>query len=106
MIALSGSLHGSGRSRTALTTLKMAAFAPMPSASVSVAMVAKVRLRRRVRAPYRRSCRKVSSAEEAFMSGLDGAARENVCLLRLRWRHDAGPDGRSERVSAFAHLEA
>ena len=32
-----GSLNGGGRSSTALTTLKIAAFAPMPSASVSTA---------------------------------------------------------------------
>jgi len=31
------SLYGSGRSTTALTMLKMAVFAPMPSARVSVA---------------------------------------------------------------------
>src|ERR1044071_5876593 len=34
----SASGYGSGRSRTALTTLKIAVFAPMPSASVRMAM--------------------------------------------------------------------
>src|SRR4030081_1257500 len=33
----SGSLNGNGRSSTALTTLKIAVFAPMPSASVMTA---------------------------------------------------------------------
>src|SRR5690348_7587544 len=36
-----GSGYGSGLSRTALTTLKMAVFAPMPSASVSTATAVK-----------------------------------------------------------------
>jgi hypothetical protein len=33
-----GSLKGSGRSSTAFTTLKIAVFAPMPSASVAMAV--------------------------------------------------------------------
>src|SRR5438034_11846465 len=37
----SGSRYGSGRSNTALTTLKMAVFATMPSASVSTATAVK-----------------------------------------------------------------
>src|SRR5439155_7684992 len=37
----SGSRYGSGRSKTALTTLKIAVFAPMPSASVSTATAVK-----------------------------------------------------------------
>src|SRR5437660_4501415 len=36
-----GSLNGGGRSSTALTTLKIAVFAPMPSASVSTATMVK-----------------------------------------------------------------
>ena len=35
---LSGSLNGSGRSRTLLTTLKIAVLAPIPSASVKTAI--------------------------------------------------------------------
>ena len=37
----SGSGYGSGRSKTAFTTEKMAVLAPMPSASVSTATVVK-----------------------------------------------------------------
>jgi hypothetical protein len=37
----SGSSNGSGRSRTAFTTLKIAPFAPMPSASVATATAVK-----------------------------------------------------------------
>ena len=38
--SLAGSAYGSGRSSTALTTLKMAVVAPMPSASVPIAVIA------------------------------------------------------------------
>src|SRR6266550_7249055 len=41
MASRSGSLNGNGRSNTASTTLKMAVFAPMPSASVSTATAVK-----------------------------------------------------------------
>jgi hypothetical protein len=53
----SGSVNGSGRSITALTTLKMAVVAPTPSASVRAAMAVKPGLFRRARAAYRRSWR-------------------------------------------------
>jgi hypothetical protein len=45
----SGSGYGSGRSTTALTTLKMAVVAPMPSASVRIAVSANEGWRRRLR---------------------------------------------------------
>ncbi len=38
VINRSGSLSGNGRNNTALTTLKIAVFAPMPSASVATAI--------------------------------------------------------------------
>ncbi len=43
-----------------LMTLKMAALAPMPIASVRIATKAKPGLRRSVRQPYRKSCQRVS----------------------------------------------
>lgn len=46
-----GSAYGSGRSMTAFTTLKIAVLAPMPSASVMSAVIAKPGLFRRVRTP-------------------------------------------------------
>ena len=46
---LSGSGIGSGRSMTALITEKIAALAPMPSASERMATAANVGLRRRIR---------------------------------------------------------
>jgi hypothetical protein len=45
----SGSGYASGLISTPLTTLKMAVFAPMPSASVKTATAANVGLRRRPR---------------------------------------------------------
>ena len=47
----SGFLNGSGRSRIALTTLKMAVFAPMPSASASTAMAVNAGLFVSIRRP-------------------------------------------------------
>jgi hypothetical protein len=44
------SAYGSGRSNTALTTLKIAVHAPMPSAMVTVATSAKPAFFRRLRA--------------------------------------------------------
>ncbi len=46
---------GSGRSSTALTTLKMAVLAPMPSPRVRTATIVKVGFRRSMRAPTRAS---------------------------------------------------
>src|SRR5439155_23747433 len=53
--SLSGSRNGSGRSTTARTTLKIAVFAPTPSASVRVATAAKPGFLRRRRSPRRTS---------------------------------------------------
>src|SRR5262249_11947835 len=52
-----GSPYGSGCKRTAFTTLKIAEFAPMPSASVSTATVANPKFLRSSRAANRTSCR-------------------------------------------------
>jgi hypothetical protein len=56
----SGSAYGSGRSSTALTTLKMAVQAPMPSAIVTIATAAKPRFLRSPRRVYIRSLNSVS----------------------------------------------
>src|SRR2546426_9327279 len=56
----SGSMNGSGLSNTAFTTLKIAVFAPMPSASETTAMNEKPGFFVSVRNPYRRSCQSVS----------------------------------------------
>ena len=60
-----GSWIGSGRTRTALTTLKMAAFAPMPTARVSSTVVVKAGLFLSTRNAYRTSlqiCRTLASS--------------------------------------------
>jgi hypothetical protein len=46
-----GSLNGNGRSKTVFTTLKIAVFAPMPSASVSIAIAVKPGFFANIRAP-------------------------------------------------------
>ena len=48
----SGAGNGSGRSRTALTTEKMAVLAPMPSASATMATAANPGAFHSARAPY------------------------------------------------------
>jgi len=50
-----GSLTGRALRRTASTSVKIAVFAPMPSASVKMAIAEKLGLRRSTRAAYCRS---------------------------------------------------
>lgn len=57
--SLSGWGNGNGRSMTALMTLKMAVFAPMPSASVNSATAVNPGLRASMRMPYFTSCQMV-----------------------------------------------
>ena len=56
MTRRSGSSNGSARNSTALTTLKMAAFAPIPSASVMRAMRVKAGRRASARSAILMSC--------------------------------------------------
>jgi hypothetical protein len=48
-----------GRSKTALTTLKIAVFAPIPSPKVSTATRVNAGVLRKIRIPYRKSCSNV-----------------------------------------------
>ena len=59
---------GSGRNSTAFTTLKMAVFAPIPSASVSTATMLNAGLRRSRRTPYRRSWPNCSTTAQLDIS--------------------------------------
>jgi hypothetical protein len=54
------SWKGRGRNNSAFTTEKMAVFAPIPSASVKIAMAVKPGLFASIRIPYFRSCQNVS----------------------------------------------
>ena len=54
----SGSGYGSGLSKSALTTLKTAVFAPIPIASDATTTKVRPALRLNVRRAYRMSCRK------------------------------------------------
>src|SRR5262245_16809058 len=68
-----GSLrYGSGLSNTALTTLKIAVFAPMPRASVRTAVAVKPGFFINIRAPKRRSCQSVCISN----SWVNGCAME------------------------------
>src|SRR4029077_5977658 len=53
---LDGSENGRPRRKRSLIKLKMAVFAPIPSASVSAAMAVNAGCLRRIRSAYRRSC--------------------------------------------------
>ena len=63
----SGWRSGSVRRRTMSSSWKIAAFAPIPSASDRSATAANPGLRRSTRAPYRRSCQTDSSQSMVFM---------------------------------------
>ena len=60
MTRRSGSGNGTGFSSTALTTEKIAVFAPMPSARAATAAIVKLGLCRNVRSEYFRSRKNVS----------------------------------------------
>ena len=64
----SGAGNGSGRSSTARTALKMAAFPPMPTASVRIVIVANPGLRTSVRTAYLMSCSSISSLHRSQRS--------------------------------------
>src|SRR5437867_3181991 len=71
-----GSRNGRGRSRTAFTTLKMAALAPMPRDRVRSATAVRPGFRRRERKPYRTSPRSPLSQPPATglpSTGADGS---------------------------------
>src|SRR5215471_7758328 len=57
-VSRSGSGYGRGLSRSALTTLKTAVFAPIPIASDATITTVRPAVRLNVRRAYRRSCRK------------------------------------------------
>src|SRR5262245_20907703 len=65
MARRSAAAKGSGSMSTALTTLKMAVLAPIPSASVSTATVVNPRCLASIRTPNRRSCQSMSVASAA-----------------------------------------
>src|SRR5215471_2973291 len=66
----SGFLYGSGRSITALMTLKSAVLAPIANASVVRAIAVTTRFFHNIRAPNRTSCHKEIIADPQSVSGL------------------------------------
>src|SRR5580698_2231216 len=69
MTRRSGQAKAKGLSRTELTTEKMEVTAPIPSASVRMAVIANPGDLRRVRALKRRSCRKLCMEASSGASG-------------------------------------
>ena len=98
--ARSGSCHGRGRRSTASTTLKIAALAPMPSASVAIATAVKPAFRRSVRLPNLRSCQNVSMNVDACIRSFDGFALPEVCSRRPASGEDA-PRRRFPGMAAY-----
>src|SRR5437762_3959341 len=85
----SASGYGSGRSKTALTMLKIAVFAPMPSASVRIAITLKLGCFRSMRKAYRISC--FTSLAIHLVKGAVVLIKAKTSLIyfrRERSRHD------------------
>jgi len=80
--SLSGWAKGSGRSKTALTTLKIAVLAPMPSASVRMATAVKPEFLRSVRTPKRKSAHNDSGQTPRFPLVLSAAPDSAMVFLR------------------------
>src|SRR6185295_10209592 len=99
----SGSGTGSERNSTGLTTLKMAVFAPMPSASATSAVSVKPGVRSRLRSPNVRS-RSIASpgllqqrglrlsrlVDDAAVEQRHRAGRVARVLVVVRHHHDGG----------------
>src|SRR6476619_2882348 len=69
--------NGNGRSSTALTTLKMAVLAPMPSASAIVATMLRLGDFHSIRSPYRISCQNVPMVLTSLSSTLNVSTRNS-----------------------------
>src|SRR5262245_50343259 len=85
--SLPGSWNGSGRSSAALTTLKIAVLAPLPSASVSTATAAKPGAFVRPRQAYATSCPKSVQMPEFMNLGRTASAavgRNGPCSTTSR----------------------
>src|SRR6202795_161409 len=77
------SLYASGRSRTAFTMLKIAVFAPMPSARVSTATIVKPGEFTSIRSPCRKSCQNICMARPLKSAGLKADLLPNGVLVSL-----------------------
>ena len=121
MTSRSGSAYGSGRRRTAFTTLKMALFAPMPSARESDVRSANTGARANCRNARRRSAESESTRIIGLpgLAGLDRAT-DPLCeaggdrvsdekggeggAVRPRARRDGGEPGGEHAVEILAEL--
>src|SRR5580704_4161379 len=74
------STYGNGSINTLSITLKIAVDAPIPNASVTIAVSANPRPFQRVRTAYRISCRRVSTSILPPLATLNSAITANGCL--------------------------
>src|SRR5438046_6281348 len=94
----SGVLNGNGRSSTVSITLKIALFAPMPSASVRMAITAKTGALISIRKAYLRSVSMgfywlagpKNSSDDESVSQLDDAIAVGCVHIRVRHLDDGG----------------
>src|SRR5262245_52061809 len=77
-INLSEDAKDSGLSSTALTTLNMAVFAPMPNASIKTAIKVNPGCFSNIRAPKRRSCHQVSSEANPHIVRISSFAKATL----------------------------
>ena len=78
----SGFGYGSGRINSALTTEKIAVFAPMPSASVRAATMVNAGLRNSPRIANRRSCSNIHVVSRVVIYGTSRSRRQCADALR------------------------
>src|SRR5688572_5507497 len=84
----SGSGNGSGFSRTALTTEKIAVLAPIPRANADTAAAVNTAFWRNIRSACLRSCRK-SSTESSAVTGMPARTLRHP-HIRFGWTSGAG----------------
>src|SRR5215831_13760843 len=93
--------YGSGASSTALISVKIAVFAPIPSASIVIAAIAKPGLRRRARKPPARSWR-IASRLGISTCSTYANSRDLVSVSRLNGQLVALPARRVHQVVGLA----
>ena len=81
----SGSRNGSGRSSRASTTLKIAVFAPRPSARTTTAVMANPGVLRNWRREYRKSWASVESIAVGEGTRMAAQIAENVSQIDRAW---------------------
>ena len=87
IVSRSGWSYGNGRNRTVFTTLKIAVVAPIPSASVRIAVSANAGFLRSVRPANARSLANVCMAIPSRNHSSGASAIAPICGCDSRFRH-------------------